>query len=359
MVRRHLGLLVLLAAMLNVVGIGCVRAADAPLQRYEFVAPHMGTLFKIVLYAAEAAPAQAAADRAFARIGALDRAMSDYDPDSELSRLCRQPPGRPTPVSVDLLAVLQRSQRIAALSEGAFDITLGPSVRLWRQSRRTLRLPSPQARAAAARAVGADKLRLDAVARTAILAVAGMQLDLGGIGKGYAADQGLAVLRDAGFARAMVAASGDLALGAPPPGAAGWRVEIAPFADDARVPEILTVAHAGVSTSAGSEQFVQIGGRRYSHIVDPKTGLGLTRAAGVTVIAEDATSSDALATAASVLERDRVRRLVARLDAPVRMIVQQRDAAGVVRSEVFGTAPPGLVTVVPVGSTYQNKKRTG
>lgn len=342
--RTLLLAIALLAAML-VAGVGPARASEVALQRYTFVAPHMGTLFQIALYATDGGQAQAAADRAFARVAELDRVMSDYNPDSELSRLCRQPAGTPVTVSTELFDVLQRSQQISALSAGGFDITLGPHTQLWRESRRTRQLPSARARAIAARAVGTDKLLLDHAKRTVTLAVPGMRLDLGGIAKGYAADQALAVLTRAGFVRVMVAASGDLALGAPPPGASGWRVEVAPFTgveQAGRAPTVLVAAHVGISTSADSEQFVPIGGRRYSHIVDPKTGVGLTRAVGVTVIAGDATRADALATAASVLTPEDARKLVARLDEPVRMIVQQRGGAGAIDVEVFGVAPAGL-----------------
>ena len=130
-----------------------------------------------------------------------------------------------------------------------------------------------------------------------------MRLDFGGIAKGYAADRSLDALRDMGIRRALVVAGGDVAAGEPPPGERGWRVEIAPF-DTAETParaETLTLATAAVSTSGDAEQWVEIGGVRYSHILDPRTGRPLTGRRQATVVARDATTSDMLATALCVL----------------------------------------------------------
>jgi thiamine biosynthesis lipoprotein len=129
-----------------------------------------------------------------------------------------------------------------------------------------------------------------------------MRLDLGGIAKGFAADEALAVLRRMGITRAMVAASGDMAFGEPPPGEVGWRIGIAPLSAESDAPsEYLRLARCGASTSGDAFQHVEIGGKRYSHIVDPRTGLGLTEQSSVTVVAPDATTADSLATAISVV----------------------------------------------------------
>lgn len=316
-------------------------AAQSPTaaDRREFVEPHMGTLFRIVLYATDANAARAAARAAFDSIAALNRALSDYDPTSELSRLGQQPPHTAVPLSPELFDILQRSQVLAEKTHGAFDVTLGPTIRLWRESRRTQKLPTDSARSAALQACGFAHLRLDPTARTATLLRPGMALDLGGIAKGYAADEALAVLERHGFTHAMVAASGDLALGDAPPGKSGWTVELAPFG--ATTGTVL-VANAAVSTSADTAQFVEIGGTRYSHIVDPKTGLGLTKSTAVTVITRHATLSDGLATACSVLDLADAKNLVETWLESVRVIVHQRNADGSVQSTTFGRAPAGL-----------------
>ena len=262
----------------------------------------MGTLITITLYAPDPATAKAGAGAAFKRIDALEEILSDYQADSELRQLCDQPFGTPVPVSAELFDVLQRAQKIARLTDGAFDVTVGPYVRLWRFARKRKVLPTPAEVATARAAVGWQKLRLDPRARTVTLLVPNMRLDLGSIGKGYAADQALRLLKSRGLDRALVAASGDIAIGNPPPGQRGWKIGIAPF-DGAtnNVPRMLLLHNAGISTSGDTEQFIEIGGVRYSHIVNPATGLGLTQRIQTTVVGPDATTTDSLDTAVSLL----------------------------------------------------------
>jgi thiamine biosynthesis lipoprotein len=277
-------------------------AQSGPLARFEYFKIQMGTRVRIVLYAEDEARARAAAARAFERVDALERVMTDYDPESELMRLASEARTGPRPVSPDLFDVLERAERYARISHGAFDPTVGPLVALWRGARRTRALPTPDAVARAHALVGYRKLRLDRRARSVSLRRPGMTLDLGGIGKGYAADGALSVLRGLGIERALVAAGGDLALGLPPPSERGWRVAVAdPGLGPARAPRDLVLSACGVSTSGDTEQFVEIAGRRYSHIIDPRSGAPIERSAGVTVVAPDDTEADALATACAVL----------------------------------------------------------
>ncbi len=256
----------------------------------------MGTLFRVVVYAKSATQARTGFDAAFARARELDGRLSDYREDSELNRLCRA--GR-AQVSDDLFDVLRTGLDLARDSGGAFDPTLGPLTRLWRESRRNGRLPDAPALAEARRRTGWRKVRMDARTRTVTLEVPGMQLDLGGIAKGFAADHMIVALRRLGLPRALVAASGDIAVGE-----GSWTVEVAG--------SIRTLANGGVSTSGPAEQFVEIGGVRYAHIVDPRTGIGLVNAKTVGVIAPSATLADALATAAVVLDDPGASRLAGR-----------------------------------------------
>ena len=299
------------AVVLAVAGVlattGCHSTQpDAHLHRFEFKQPHMGTLFTITLYAPDETQAREASDAAFAKIAALERMMTDYDPESELMRLCQKPAGQPVRVSDELFDVLQKSQRLAELSDGAFDVTVGPVVRLWRRARRAETLPPPEMLARARAAVGYQKLRLDARNRTVTLTVPDMQLDLGGIGKGCAATKALEVLKGRGLPRALIAASGDVAAGDPPPGRRGWRVGIGMLGGNREaLARNLLLRNAAASTSGDTEQFVEIGGKRYSHIVDPRTGVGLTERLQVTIIAKSATATDSFATAVSVLGIER------------------------------------------------------
>ena len=297
-----------------------------PLQRFEFSHPAMGTLVTITFYAPDAAAAKSAAAAAFQRIDALEEIMSDYQADSELMRLCDQPFGTPVPVSKELFDVLQRSQRMSKLSDGAFDVTVGPYVRLWRFARKRKVLPTPAEIAAARAAVGWQKLRLDAHARTVTLLVPNMRLDLGSIGKGYAADQAMQVLKGRGIDRAMVAASGDIAVGDPPPSQPGWKIGIAALGSTTnRLPLTVLLHKAGISTSGDTEQFIEINGVRYSHIVNPATGLGLTNRIQATIIGPDATTTDTLDTTLSLLGVKRGLALADALPRTAALIVTKDD----------------------------------
>ncbi len=286
----------------------------------------MGTLFTITLYAPDGALAGAAADTAFGLVDTLEDVMSDYQADSELMRLCDQPYGKPVPVSQDLFDVLLGARKVSEISNGAFDVTVGPYVRLWRFARKRKALPTPDEIAAARDAVGWQKLKLDHKSRTVTLLVPNMRLDLGGIGKGYAADRALELLRARGYDRALVAASGDIAVGNPPPGHRGWNVAITALdAGTNRVARTLLLHNAGISTSGDTEQYVEIGGIRYSHIVNPLTGLGLTNRIQVTIIAPNATSTDSLDTTVSVLGVRRGLALVESLPKTAALLLTQED----------------------------------
>lgn len=281
---------------------GCGGRATADLVRVSDTARVMGVAWTITLYAADQPTGERAIAAGFAEARRLERILSDYDPTSELSQLSAAAP-TPKPVAVgdDLWAVLERADEFQAASAGAFDVTVGPLTTLWRQARRSGRMPRPDKLATARAAVGGSALVLDRESRSVSLVRPGMRLDLGGIGMGYAADRVLAVLAARGIASALVDASGDVVVSAPPPGRPGWIIEVAGLEPDQAAAEPLVLAHAAVTTSGDARQAVEIEGRRYSHIVDPRTGLGVEGPAAVTVIAADGVTADAVATAASVV----------------------------------------------------------
>lgn len=292
--------------MVHLIG-ALLLAANPPatdeLVRYEFDQIRMGTSFKISLYANDESVAKQAATAAYARIKQLDRIMSDYDPDSELRQLCAQAgSGREVPVSPDLQLVLAHSMMLSQRTNGAFDITVGPLVKLWRRARRKKQLPTQQALTAARSITGFALVHLEPVSSTVKLDRPGMQLDLGGIAKGYAADEALSVLKKHGISRALIDAGGDIVVGDPPPGKAGWRIGIAPLTKkDAPPSRIVTLKNSGIATSGDAWRFIEFDGVRYSHIIDPATGYGLTQRSSVTVIAPNGITSDSLASAVSVL----------------------------------------------------------
>ncbi len=247
-------------------------AAALPLERLERSEPHMGTLVRITVESQNPSRAEAAMTKAFARIRELDLRLSNYRPDSEVNRFDS------ARVSADLRRPLELSMRLARETDGAFDPTQTALFDLWRTARRARQLPSA-VEIAAARAQGYRNLK------------AGTRLDLGGIAKGYAADEAVRVMRAAGERRVLVAVSGDLVAG----DGRAWRIGLESVA------ETIELRRAGVSTSGATEQYLEIGGKRYSHIVDPRTGMGLTNGVVASVKASSGMLADALATVVCLL----------------------------------------------------------
>jgi thiamine biosynthesis lipoprotein len=318
---------------------GYDRAADPPPSRFEFAENLMGTRFRVVLFAADAATAKRASTAAFRRVADLNGIMSDYAPESELMRLCKKAGGPAVPVSPDLFAVLARAAELSRITDGNFDVTVGPVVRLWRRSRRTRELPADADLAAARALVDYRKITLDPVARTARLAKPGMLIDLGGIAKGYAAEAAQAVLKEHGVTRALVAGGGDIAVSGPPPNKAGWEIGVARAPGEPADGPTLVLHDCGVSTSGDAEQYVEIAGKRYSHIVDPRTGLGLTDSWQVTVIAPDATTSDGMTKVLCVLGPQKGLEAIAGLAIGARLVRKVGDKLVEHRSPTFPGDP--------------------
>jgi FAD:protein FMN transferase len=270
-------------------------AEAVPQLPHEFAQVHMGLPVRIRLYSSTEEAAGTAAAAAFARIAALDQMMSDYRPDSELRRLSSVW----SPVSRELFAVLERATEIADATGGAFDPTVGPLVALWREARQRHRLPEATAIDAARGLVGWRLVELDAARPAVRFAREGVSLDLGGIAKGYIIQQALQAMIPFGVTRALVEAGGDIVVGDAPPGRDGWSIDVT-GADAEFVARAARLTNAALATSGPTVQFVEIDGVRYSHVVDPRTGLGLTNQVTARVIAANGATADALATALTV-----------------------------------------------------------
>jgi thiamine biosynthesis lipoprotein ApbE len=223
-------------------------AAVSPLQpalrRYEAVEPHMGTLVKIILHAPDEDAARAAFAAAFARIRELDQTLSDYKPSSELNRVTAAAVGAEVRGSRDLIRVLAAAQDLALATGGAFDVTQGPVIRLWREARASGRPPDSESLRLASARSGFRKLHVDREAGTVRLDESGMRLDVGAIGKGYAASEALAILTARGIGSALVAVSGDLAFSGAPPGTRGWRIDMHSAGPDSAIPSVFELTHA-------------------------------------------------------------------------------------------------------------------
>jgi len=265
-------------------------AGDPPWSRSE---PHMGCIWTLTLPGIPDGTAAPAATACFAEIARLNTIFSDYEPTSELNQLCQKAGQPPVPVSAELFDILEKSLEISTQTHGLFDITLAPCVRLWRRSRRRGELPDAATLAEARARTGFQHLLLDPAARTARLEMPGMQLDLGGIAKGWTQDACLRLLREKfQLTCVLLDAAGEVAAGTPPPGRAAWHVGLQPTAAEPQVRISLTNANA--ATSGDHYQFVEIGGQRYSHIIDPRTGLGATLSRQATLIAPTGALADPL-----------------------------------------------------------------
>ncbi len=280
----------------------------------------MGVETAVSIVADDEAAAREAGRVAFARLAELEQVMSDYRPDSELMRLCATHDVA-VPASDDLIDVLGKAEAVRVASGGLFDVSVGPLTLLWRDARRAGAFPSDAAIAAArARSCG-EAIEIDRGARTVTLRRADMRLDLGGIGKGFAAAKAIGTLRDRGFPRALVAIAGDIAAGDPPPGRRGWSVEIeAP--DGSRT--AIELVRSSVSTSGDREQYLERDGVRYSHLLDPHTGIGATTQRQVTVVGPDGAIVDALSSALAIAAADRVDAILARFAPDYRAIRYER-----------------------------------
>ncbi len=331
---------------LGLLSVGCASAPPAAtaisLHRFEYSEVHMGVRARIVLYTASESEAIQAAKAAFARVAELDAIMSDYRVDSELMCLCDRAGGGPVAVSRDLIAILSFAGDLHDRSGGVFDVTAGPLVKLWREMRRAGTLAAPTELDAARQLVGWQWVRLNAETQTVDLTKPGMRLDLGGIAKGYACDGAATILRQRGVTRFLVAMAGDIVVGAAPPARQFWEVAVegGVGASSEAGPPILHLTDSAVSTSGDAQQFVQIEERRYSHIVDPRTGLGSSRRIAATVVAPRGMMSDSIATALCLLPMDYGLELARQYRGVEVLIEEGFDAETRVRSS------PGMVDLL-------------
>jgi thiamine biosynthesis lipoprotein len=310
-----------------------------------FTEPHMGTEFTIRAWTEEGRVGDLtrSVEKACGRVAALDAALSDYRPESEINRLAKAPTGEPVPVSADLYAIFDTAGKLTEQTGGAFDLTAGPLIRLWRISKKNAALPTPDQIASAKRRTGFRHLILDPDKRTITKTIDGMLFDAGGIAKGYAADAALALLKKDGFPRSLVAASGDIAAGDAPPGEPGWKIgiETLEVGHELKDLQTVTLVNRAISTSGDTRRYFEHDGVRYSHIVSTETGLGLTERIGASVIAPDATTSDSFATAVVLLGTEKGLQFIRNQRGIECQIVVLRDGReAFLRSDGF-PLPPG------------------
>ena len=271
------------------------KPVPAEMKLFEQSRQAMGTEFTIYLYARNEAEAEGSFEPAFEEIERLDSTLSNYKPESELSRINRLAGRERVTTDPEIFSLLQTCLEHSKRSGGTFDITVGPLMRAWGFFRGQGRYPAPWQLERAREKVGWEKVQMDAGARTIHFAVDGMELDLGGIGKGYAVDRVIALLRRAGVKAAMVdAGSSTLYALGEPPGKKGWLVRVPKPGDRTQTISTVLLRDESLSTSGSYEKFFQLNGRTYCHIMDPRTGTPVEGMLQATVIAADGMTTEAL-----------------------------------------------------------------
>ena len=253
----------------------------------------MGSTFSLIVYGNDRGKLETAAAAAFEEVRRLDRMLSNYDPASEWSRVNRDAGVGPVKVSPELFQLLSECTKYSRQSGGAFDITVGPLMKVWGFYKGEGRLSRPQDVADALLRVGYRHLRLDPAAQTVEFDRPAMELDPGGIGKGYAVDRMVDVLKRQGVHIALVTGAGSsiYGLGAPPAEQKGWRITIRALPHQAAAEVFLK--NASLSTSGSYEKFFWAEGRRFSHLMDPRTGYPAQGTSSVSVLAPRTTDSEA------------------------------------------------------------------
>lgn len=266
----------------------------------------MGTFANITAVAADSRTAKACVEAAFSQLKRVDELMSDYKSDSQLSQVNRDAFKEPVHVDDDLFEVLDIAVEYSRQTDGAFDVTVGPVVKLWREAEETGALPPEEDIAQAGSKVGFEKLILDRENKTVRFKVDGMRLDLGGIAKGYAIDLAIEAMQKAGAIGGLVDVGGDVrCFGPPSDSKESWLVGLQDPSVENQLLLVLKLRGVAVATSGGYRRFAEIDGKKYSHIINPQASSAADELVSVSIVARTATAADALATAVSVMGREK------------------------------------------------------
>ena len=304
--------------------VGACNAAAPALYRYYLSAMLGPVAVEVQMITTTDARARRAVQAGSAEVSKIHNLLSRYLEASEVSRINRES-GRETHASAQTVEVVRRAIEIARLTDGAFDITVGPLVALWRDAIRSGELPDPEELERARGLVGYQQITVGDNSVT--LEKPGMSIDLGGIAKGYAVDRVVRALRDTGIEDALVDAGGDgyaMGLNAQ---AEPWRIGLEHPRQEGRAPLgiVLRLSDRAYATSGDYRQYTEIDGERYSHIIDPRTGRPAREAASATVVAPDCMTADALATALLVMPPEAGVELVDSLEDVECLIITIRD----------------------------------
>ena len=275
---------------------------SAQLKRFEFTENKMGSPFRIIFYHSDSLSALLLPKECYLLVDSLDHIFSDYTLTSEVGRLTQLRPYQEQQVSDELFSMIMYAKRAWSMSHKSFDITIGALTHLWRKAKAEGRFPSQEEIKAAKKLTGFKNIILDPVKQTIAFKKQGIQLDFGGIVKGYAAQRVTGFLRSNRVPIALVDAGGDIVVSDPPPFKEGWSIAInLPESEFELWNKNLELKKCAVATSGNVYRFILHDGKKYSHIIDPKTGYGVTSQRNVTVICKEGGAADWLATACSIL----------------------------------------------------------
>jgi len=262
----------------------------------------MGNQFEIILQGGSPEEAQNHINKAIAEISRIERLLTTFNEDSQTNRVNRMAGIRPVKVDREVLDLIQRSLKISNLTQGAFDITYGSiDKKLWNFDTTMKALPSAEVARKMVRLINYKNVILDTEECTVFLAEKGMRIGFGGIGKGYAAEQAKAVLKQSGVENGIVNAAGDLTAWGHQSDGSPWTVGIADPNNKWNPFSCLAISEMAVATSGNYEKYITLDGKRYSHTIDPKTGLPVTGIKSVTIISPNAELSDSMATPVMVM----------------------------------------------------------
>ena len=262
----------------------------------------MACLYAIEAYGSDASQLPGVLGEAFDEVDRIDRLMSHYKSESPLSQLNREAGRREVAVDAELFDFIEEAMRYHRDSDGAFDITVGPLMKAWGFFRGDGRVPSDESLAAARRHVGGAHVRLNRAARTIGFDAPGVELDLGGIAKGYAVDRVAALLRRKGIVAALISAGGSSVYGlGAPPGRESWEIQIQDPLEGSRIASTVHLKNRALSVAGSSEKSFDKDGVTYSHIMDPRLGRPVQGILSVAVLTDTATAGDALDDAFFVL----------------------------------------------------------
>jgi thiamine biosynthesis lipoprotein len=262
----------------------------------------MGSAFNLIIVSADSNKANHLARKSYELVDSLSHIFSNYDSSSELSKINASAGLLPYKMSRAMLDLVQKSQYAYIQSKGAYDISIGPLSSLWRKARKAKLFPEASTVLATKKLVGFAQIKINKRLGTIFLPNANMQLDFGGIAKGYIAQWVINFLKANGIQQALVDAGGDIVMSGPPLNQQGWLIGVnLPETTDQLLNKKLQLSNCSVATSGDVYQFIEYKGVKYSHIINPLTGYGVTNLRNVTIVAKTGATADWLATACSIL----------------------------------------------------------